>query len=463
MAEAGSFISLKMLILVMMASWIEAENFTRAFYPCLKPTEKLRNGTTHLMLPLELKDIISAKVSKLERYVVPLRTANESCEYIQKKVTGIFKLDDVRMVLEKSRLLGNASSNATISLHVLSLLSVEYLIANVVEIRRRYCRDQNELFDEERFLCYNPRHEDEETDSRKYKVEAIRLVAVAGNAISIIGQLLFFIFLFRMKSLHAPRKCIIFLAATQGLLHILQVASLYLYNVIQACTVIAISSHWVDLSAFVWLCCTSYEINWIISRKSSFTKQERFTGYSSFAFGLTAVIVLSCTITHFSSVDAIGYGQQKYCFIGNKWSLLYSFILPISIAFLVGAAWTVHNYRLLVTSPKGRHLRDSDPESLVAARLSVAIRITLLSLTILFIRLLDAFWRPSEIAILISKILISLQGVAICIGIGASRDFLNSFKSSIHRKQKDRLTYAYKYRQRINFQNHSLGRSETCC
>lgn len=441
------------MFVLMLVSWTKGENFTRALYPCVRPIEKLKNDNSSLTLPLKLKSTLLTELSKFERYLIPLPSANDLCDYIQKKVPVI--LARVHINLWENDKGSNTSVNASILLNDITLLSTEYLISKVIEIRREFCTSNDKVFSEEKFECLTPKPDDEEASSGGSSSIGIHLTAVLGNIASIIGQVVLLILFSKVKNMHAPRKCIIFLSITQGLLHILQLASLYLYKIIQACTVISISSHWIDLSAFVWLCCASYETNWILSGKSSFTKQERFTAYSSFAFGLTAVVVLSCTIIHFSSGDSIGYGKGQYCFIGNKWSNFYSFVLPISIAFFFGAVWTVYNYRVLVTSPKGSHFRRNEPDLLIQARLSVAIRITLLCIVILFSRLLDTFWKPSELAMSISKILISLQGVAIFFGIVASRDVIRSVKSASYGKQQDRLTYAYKYRKRMNYENNA--------
>ena len=444
-----------MLALVVLVSSTKARNITRALYPCLVPLDKLKNDTRSYMLPSSLQKTMSAEASRMGLYITPITSGPGLCHYIQTRITLIFARIYGDLPEKEIEMFGNASVNASAPFNLLSLLSAEYLISRAVVIRRRFCQNKGRVFDEKTLQCLSLKSDIEGVKSRGFNGIGITLAAVLGNVFSIIALLLLLVLFSKVKSLHAPQTCIIFLAITQGLFHILQLASLYLYNCAQACTVISIALHWIDLSAFVWLCCTSYEINWILCGKSSFTKQERFTGYGSFAFGLTAIIVLSCTITHFSSGDSIRYGQGRYCIIGNKWSNFYSFVLPISVAFLFSAVWTLYNYMAIVTPLKRSHLRSNEPGSLTRARISVVIRIILLSVVILCTRLLEAFGRSSELAMSICKFLISLQGVAVFIGIAVSKEVLRSVKATRYGKQQDRITFAYKYRKRINLQNNN--------
>ena len=451
------FLHWKMLVLLIMVVGAQSENFTRALYPCLKPNESMLNRTDLKGMPFELKRTLTEEVSKIERYIVPIPSAADLCDYIQKKVIVIFRRIYGIAAEIQNGLAENVSDTTSKRSEVLSYLAAEYLISKVVVIRQNYCKNKEKHFSEESFECITVQPKSEDVISEGGTSMGLRVVLVVCNIASIIGQLLLLILCWKATNLQAiyPQRCLMFLAVTQGLLHVLQLASLHLYNFVHACMVISISSHWMALCAFVWLSCASYEINWILSEKCSFTKQERYTGYICFAFGLTAVIVLSCTIIHFSSEKSIGYGQEHSCFIGNKWSNFYSFLLPTSIAFLLSAIWTVYNYKLHVTSTKSNRFRKGEAYSLIRSRFSIILRITLVLFAFLASRYIDVFLKASWAAAAIANVLISLQGTAIFFGMVTSRDVLSAVKSACCRKQNDRVTYAYKYRKRATFQNNA--------
>lgn len=452
---------LYVVVWIAVSDVIGLENDAKALYPCLQSTEWLRNNTNNVQMPLELRNALSAESSNMKIYIIPIPSVKDLCDYIQKKAAVIFRrLYSINVIAVDigKKIVKNDTSMHLNRFETLYVLAIEYFKKDAIVLRQMHCRTNNQVFDDKSFECVSVKSNEWQNTiaSKGAKNKGLQVLAVVGNIISIISQILFVLLHWKAKTLHDvyPPKCLLFVSAMQGLLHFLQLASLYIHKGTQACTVISISSHWVALCAYVWLNCASFEINWILSERCSVTKDERFTGYSSFAFGLTAVVVLSCTIIHVSSDSVIGYGKGQTCFINDRWNSFYSFLLPISIACLLNIIWTSWTYKGQgIVSSQISSFLSSQAKSLVKRRVNVAMRLTLLSVAIFLTRVVQVFWRFPDYAVPVTEILISLQGIAIFTIMAADKEVLDAVKEIFCTKSDERVTYTYKYRQKATQSN----------
>ena len=441
------------LIWLILFTGCRLENDTTALRPCPQQTELSANSTDHAKMPHALKRALTVESLNMQRYIIPIPSAKDLCDYIEKKVTVIFqRIFGANIIADKiKRKPGDKSSAANTlgEIEIFYFLAMQYLARDAIAVRQTYCKNKNLVFNYKKFECWSLKTTGRPNLMTPKDTGIIKLnvFAVFGNVASFITQLLFLIVNWRARTLQPsyPKKCLLFLAATQGLLHGLQLAGILLYDVIQACTLISISSHWIALCAFVWLNCAAYEINWALVERRSFNKDERFTLYSSCAFGLTVVIALSCTIIHFSSESVFAYGQDRGCFMKGIWSSFFSFLLPIVILCFFTIIWTTWTHtRRRVTSVRNRF--HNSEAAILNNKLNTAKRLTVLSITVVLIRLLHVFLRSTQMATTVTETLVSLQGVVIFIGMVTSKEALKAIKSSFYTTQNERLTYAYKYR-----------------
>ena len=441
-------------------------------YPCFRHVKVLQNRTVKDDMPDFLKRSLEQEASKIERYIVSIPTHKHLCEYIQKKLIVVFhRLYNVEIdIFDMEKKLTNISkdSNGKTALDFkakLYLLSIDNLINKVVLIKRENCQLKGGKFLEKTLECAITSNEGFDKNFTSAEVPlshpAWLGLAVFGNIASILSQLILFVIYWKTTGLEMifPRKCVLHLSALQFLLQLLQLTSLYVNKVFHICTGISILSHWVALCTFVWLSCISLEINWLLSRQCMLNKEERLVGYSSVSFGLTAIIVLSCTILHFSSGRSIGYGNGPLCFVGDRWTMFYSFLLPTSILLLCNIAWTLCSYRRCAAPSKSNLQQETDGEPYTRNKLSFIYSSLLVSLVILLCRILETVSVRYSIVYCMAVVLTSLHGVFILIAMVANRKVLKAARSAFSRKKRDRVTYAHKLRDQKERRSKSCSRN----
>ena len=429
---------------------------TRPKYPCLRFIQLLPNSTGTGKISSELDVRLSKGAVNVKKYVQGIFSAKELCHYLQTKLSHWFTIwygvyinsKDIETAFSNISAIKHGTKSVP-SIQKLYLLATERLIKKVVQSRKSDCRLKGGTFAETKFECLVPKdvnNKQNGTYSGTLKRSAaVIYVGMFGNILSVLCLILLFIVYFKSENLQLtfPRNCILCLLAIQSLLHIFQTMALTANKGVQLCTAISILSHWTALSAFIWLSCVSYDINLKLSEKFSSAREERFIIYSSIAFGVSAVITVTCTIMHFSAGNSIGYGRLQSCFVSEIWSNFYSYLLPISITFLANIACTLYNYRKHFK--KQASLVQTDP--ITRQKSTMAMITMLLSLEILLSRILEIFSSNSLTAHVCAIIAVSFQGVFISIGMTFSKLVIEAAKGILYRKCNQKLSYAYSYTQ----------------
>ena len=130
------------------------------------------------------------------------------------------------------------------------------------------------------------------------------------------------------------------------------------YAVYDLCKAIGIILHWSLLTAQMWVIviaidlASKFGVLTIVSREIN---RKLFVRYCIFAFIVPTVIVLITLLLNETSTSYIGYGDHGVCWIKNFNARILSYIVPISIGFVLSVAtivFTIYKIRLAENESK---------------------------------------------------------------------------------------------------------------
>ena len=220
--------------------------------------------------------------------------------------------------------------------------------------------------------------------------QAQSVIGLAGNSISIISLLVLLHVYYLFKELPPSRRIsTIILSFLLLSACLLQIISFTLYNIKALCVSVAIGQHWVYLSTFSLTLKIASDFYATFGRKTpKFMTANRISPCQILAwFFPPTLIVIICTILHFTKYNFVGYGKEEYCFILGFYGNLISFSVPVAAIIVASTILlSITGYRLhydLKATSKALQLNRS-PKREFQAVLAVLKVSTLLSLPWLF-------------------------------------------------------------------------------
>ncbi|XP_020615361.1 adhesion G-protein coupled receptor G2-like [Orbicella faveolata] len=204
------------------------------------------------------------------------------------------------------------------------------------------------------FLCSNfaSNYSKRETIARwSYVVSPLQIITYAGCSVSVLSLLILLVVYCVFKELRTlPGKNLINLSFAMIFYHIfLFVAGLR--NIQALCTGIAILLHYFLLCSFAWMSVMAFDVaktfvfhdNAARSQPARNSRRTLFK-YCVCAWGLPAVVVVTCFALDYTDTVGIGYGHSGFCWIKNGTTLLAVVGVPVAMAIVFNFAaltWTV--------------------------------------------------------------------------------------------------------------------------
>jgi hypothetical protein len=171
------------------------------------------------------------------------------------------------------------------------------------------------------------------------KEAALEILTIVLSSLSVIClSVTIFIFV-TFRSTHSPRTtitrnlCISLLAGNTSILLILD---RHYFNMSEGlCTASAIVTHYVFLTAFMWMAVEGYHLYKMVVQV--FDSGSRMASYRLFAYGLPLLIVVVTTATSFLT-EGQGYGGEMFCWLQGNY--IWAFLAPVA-AVIVGNSTTL--------------------------------------------------------------------------------------------------------------------------
>ena len=105
-----------------------------------------------------------------------------------------------------------------------------------------------------------------------------------------------------------------------------------------SCKFIGIALHWGILASQIWTAIIAFDLSSKLRSISATiikTNSVRLAGYSITAYVTPAIIVSTCTFLQTHHLIDRGYGANGFCFISDCRLVIYFFVIPLAIIFLI--------------------------------------------------------------------------------------------------------------------------------
>ncbi|XP_022799580.1 adhesion G-protein coupled receptor G6-like [Stylophora pistillata] len=194
----------------------------------------------------------------------------------------------------------------------------------------------------------------------------------------------------------------------------------------ETCMSVAVLLHFFVLSSFTWMSVKAYDVHRIfaplkgsgVAANLHDGDKKRLTVYCVYAWGVPAVIVVTCVVIDHIQRGAIGYGQGKEeCFISQPLAKLYSFVVPVALVLLFNLLALGHTVSRIVKTRKETqqitNQRQSNSVAVICVKMVSVVGLTWILGIVANVKALSFLWYPYVI-------MNSLQGLFIFLAFAVS-------------------------------------------
>eukprot|EP00794_Sanderia_malayensis_P007273 gene7273-8084_t len=453
---------LVLLLFTLVASGQSQSSHTIKF-PCLKYLDALPAQDARI-LPKYLRQQIEKIANSVEFFTRPIKSAVEMCKYLPRKVSAVFismfNIDFTTEEIQRVLFTMNDTSNRTMRLKKMAqfhLLSSKLLIEEIVKIRKVFCKAQHKPYSASTMSCVENQqgvnnkianNSDQKLRQMNHKLQIIKTAGLVGNSVSMVFLFIMLAIYLKCKNIRSklPTRSIYCLSVTQLFLHVLRITSIDGLQKSEVCTSVAILSHWLSLSAFIWLFFILFENHVALYSKPFWNREKRFTVYLWIVYGLPAIIVSVCVLLNFSTSWLVGYGRDNFCFISHTASNLVAFILPVLLVFILNIANSImaHNRRKTLLKRAANQFTVSGKDAQKPSFL-LSLMTLILSAEIIIARTFELTPNLDTVVRKSASFVLSLQGVFLFVAFVCNRIIFTAIKSQYNKEVDEdyRLTYKY--------------------
>ena len=206
----------------------------------------------------------------------------------------------------------------------------------------------------------------------------------------------------------------------------------------EICEATAIFLHWLMLSQFFWMSIMSFEMvrimyqaNKLRQVESSTVANKMFLLYFSIGWGIPATIILVLVVVNFTT-DAIQYGKDGVCWIGQTASFFAAFLTPVILFILFNGITFMVTFTFLFRASREQ------------AKLNTQNKKSFIRITIGIFSITGLTWIFGFVALLAKEIwvwcfyiiLTSTQGLFICIAFTFTQKIFSMYKNKLRRQLK---------------------------
>ena len=206
----------------------------------------------------------------------------------------------------------------------------------------------------------------------------------------------------------------------------------------EICETTAIFLHWLMLSQFFWMSIMSFEMvrimyqaNKLRQVESSTVANKMFLLYFSIGWGIPATIILVLVVVNFTT-DAIQYGKDGVCWIGQTASFFAAFLTPVILFILFNGITFMVTFTFLFRASRAQ------------VKLNIQNKKSFIRITIGIFSITGLTWIFGFVALLAKEIwvwcfyiiLTSTQGLFICIAFTFTQKIFSMYKNKLRRQLK---------------------------
>ena len=199
----------------------------------------------------------------------------------------------------------------------------------------------------------------------------------------------------------------------------------------EICETTAIFLHWLMLSQFFWMSIMSFETLRIMYQANKLRQVENdtvankmFLLYFSIGWGIPATIILVLVVVNFTT-DAIQYGKDGVCWIGQTASFFAVFLTPVILFILFNGITFMVTFTFLFRASREH------------AKFNTQSKISFIRVTIAVFSITGLTWIFGFVALLAKEvwmwcvyiILTSTQGLFICIAFTFTKKMFSMYKN----------------------------------
>ena len=199
----------------------------------------------------------------------------------------------------------------------------------------------------------------------------------------------------------------------------------------EICETTAIFLHWLMLSQFFWMSIMSFETLRILYQSNKLRQVENssvankmFLLYFSIGWGIPATIILVLVVVNFTT-DAIQYGKDGVCWIGQTASFFAAFLTPVILFILFNGITFMVTFTFLFRASREH------------AKFNTQSKISFIRVTIAVFSITGLTWIFGFVALLAKEvwmwcvyiILTSTQGLFICIAFTFTKKIFSMYKN----------------------------------